>query len=168
MTETRRGQHIQLTMPNQSEDLMAQNLLKIEEAKSASLTSSIYKRGVPSALPCICPLEDCGRVISRPRELLSHIQSIHKQRHMFWCCKCELFFPRPSDLERHGLYLHQIPEWSTKSLSTKVYTLVDNPPPFNSKKYFQGLTKADRVSAPYPKVVKNEGLPFLSPMPRRG
>ena len=73
---------------------------------------------------------------------------------MFWCYQCDLFFPRPSDLERHGFYVHQIPEWSTKSLSTKVYTLGHNPPSFNSKKYFQGLTKADRASAPYPKVAK--------------
>ena len=79
---------MQLKMPNQGKDLMAQNSVKIEEARSASLTSSIYKRGVPSALPCICPLEDCGKVISRPRELLSHIQAIHKLRHIVTKLSC--------------------------------------------------------------------------------
>ena len=144
---------MQVKMPNQGKDLMAQNSVKIEEARSASLTSSIYKRGVPSALPCLCPLEDCGKVICRPRDLLSHIQSIHKLRHMFWCYQCDIFFPHPSDLERHGFYVHKIPEW-TKSLSSKIYTLGHSPPPFNAKKYFQSLSKADKTSAPYPKVAK--------------
>ena len=146
---------MQVKMPNQGKDLMAQNSVKIEEARSASLTFSVYKRGVPSALPCLCPLEDCKKVICRPRDLLSHIQSIHKLRHMFWCFQCDIFFPRPSDLERHGFYVHKIPEW-TKSLSTKIYTLGHSPLPFNSKKYFQSLSKADKTSAPYPKVAKKQ------------
>ena len=153
MTETRLEQYTQLMMPNQSEEVMAQNLLKIAEAKSASLSSSTYKRSVPSALPCTCTVEGCGKVISRPRELLAHIQKVHKLRHLFWCNKCDVFYSRPSDLERHGLYVHGIPEWST-SLSTKVYASAGKPPPFNAKPYFQGLGIAERLSAPYPKVPK--------------
>ena len=144
---------MQVKMPNQGKDLMAQNLVKIAEARSASLTSSVYKRGVPSALPCLCPFEDCKKVICRPRDLLSHIQSIHKMRHMFWCPQCDTFFRRPGDLVRHGFYVHKIPEWS-ESLTTKVYTLGHSPPAFNAKKHFQSLSKADKISVPYPKVAK--------------
>ena len=57
-------------------------------------------------------------------------------------------------MERHGFYVHKIPEWTITSLSTKEYTLKKQPPRFNAKKYFQGLTKAGRVTAPYPKVAK--------------
>ena len=57
-------------------------------------------------------------------------------------------------MERHGFYVHKIPEWTNTSLSTKEYTLKKQPPRFNAKKYFQGLTKAGKVTAPYPKVAK--------------
>ena len=136
-------------MPNQSEEEMAGNVLTF----LPSLSSNTYKRSVPSAKPCKCTVEGCGKVISRPRELLTHIQKVHKLRHLFWCEKCDVFYVRPSDLQRHGLYVHGIPEWTT-ALSTKVYALSVEPPPFNSKSYFQGLGVAERLSAPYPKVPK--------------
>ena len=142
-------------MSSHSDDFMVQNLKKVEECKLASLNSVAYKRGVPSALSCKCLLEDCGKVISRPRDLLMHIKAAHKLEHLWWCYACDLFFPRVSDLERHGFYVHQIPEWSNTSLTTKEYTLKEQPPRFNAKKYFQGLTKADKVTAPYTKVAKN-------------
>ena len=81
-------------MPNQSEEEMAGNVLTF----LPSLSSNTYKRSVPSAKPCKCTVEGCGKVISRPRELLTHIQKVHKLRHLFWCEKCDVFYVRPSDL----------------------------------------------------------------------
>ena len=65
-------------MSNKSDDLLVQNKKKIEECRLAKLNSVAYKRGVPSALGCSCPLENCGKTISRPRDLLLHIRAAHK------------------------------------------------------------------------------------------
>ena len=148
-------------MPNHGKDLLALNSVKIAEAKASSLTSNAYKRGVLSALPCLCPFEDCRRVICRPRELLTHIQNIHKELHMFWCPRCDTFFRRPGDLVRHRFYVHKIPEWS-ENLTTKVYTLGHSPVAFNAKKHFQNLSKADKTSTPYPKVAKKRRGSIIS------
>ena len=99
--------NIQLTMASHSDDFMVQNLKKVEECKRATLNSVAYKRGVPSALSCKCPLEDCGKIISRSRDLLTHIKTTHKLNHL---CECNLFFPPVSDMERHGFYVHKIPK----------------------------------------------------------
>ena len=148
-------------MPNHGKDLLALNSVKIAEAKASSLTSNAYKRGVLSALPCLCPFENCRRVICRPRELLTHIQNIHKERHMFWCTQCDTFFRRPGDFVRHRFYVHDVPEWS-ENLTTKVYTLTHNPVSFNAKTYFQKLSKAEKTATPYPKVAKKRRCPIIS------
>ena len=102
-------------MANKSGDLVVKNKRKMEECKLADLNTVEYKRGVPSALGCCCPLENCGKTISRPRDLLLHIKAAHKETHMWYCIVCEKFWPRVSDLVRHDFYVHSVPEWSDSS-----------------------------------------------------
>ena len=103
------------TMSNKSDDLLVQNKKKIEECKLANLNSVEYKRGVSSALGYFCPLKNCGKTISCPRDLLVHIKAAHKLTHMWYCIVCNLFFPRVSDLVRHDFYVHRVAEWSNAS-----------------------------------------------------
>ena len=142
-------------MSNKSEAMLEQNRKKIEECRLSKLNSCAYKRGVPSALSCICPLENCGKTISRPRDLLIHIRAVHKLEHMWYCEICESFSPRVSDLVRHDLYVHKVAEWSNSShFTTKEFSSSkERPLPFKAKEYQRGLTKAGRALAPYPKVL---------------
>ena len=110
-------------MSNKSDDLLVQNKKKIEECGLANLNSVAYKRSVPSALGCSCPLENCGKTISRPRDLLLHIRAAHKLEHMWFCFVCDLFLPLVSDLVRHDLYVHKVAEWSNSShFTTKEFS----------------------------------------------
>ena len=90
-----------------------------------------------------CPLEKCGKTISRPRDLLLHISATHRENHMWYCIVCEVFFPRVSDLVRHDFYVHSLPKWSDSShFTTAKFEKKEKPLAFNAKKYQRGLNKA--------------------------